>query len=447
MAGGTFDPMVKKVRPGTYINFYTENAESVGASERGITVIPLIDHNYGPAGEFIKLTNASPDAEIAKLGYSVYDSKLLLLREAFKCANTVYAYIINASTVKATATGGGIKATAKYAGSRGNSFKYSITANTVSGFDVCVYLDTDMVSEYKGIENPAALAKLDDPYVDFATVEGSSAFTETASTTLTGGVDVTATNAKYTDFLDGLESIYFNSFAFPVSGDNAESLKAAMKTKVVYLAESCGKRIHAAVPNYVCDCQYIINVTNGVILSDAEIDNVKVCAYVAGLYAGTSYTESNTYKEYEGAVEVLGKKTNEQAIAAINNGEFFFTLSEQGDVVVESDINSLTTFANGVDSSYSKNRVQRVFDTVNSLLQNNFPPNKYNNDETGWDIMEGIGAGILKSLENEGAIKNVDTDNDFLVDRSASAKDYTYFNVYIQPVDSAEKLYFKVKTN
>lgn len=447
MAGGTFDPMVKKVRPGTYINFYTENVESVGASERGITVIPLIDHDYGPSGEFIKLTNASPDTEMAKLGYSVYDTELLLLREAFKCANTVYAYVINGSTAKATATGGGIKVTAKYAGTRGNSFKYSIAANTVNGFDICVYLDTDIVSEYTGIENPAKLIEIEDPYVDFATVEGSSAFTETAATSLSGGADVKATNAKYTAFLDDLESIYFNSFAFPVSGNDADSLKAAMKTKVIYLVESCGKRIHAAVPDYACDCQYIINVTNGVKLSDTDIDNVKACAFVAALYAGTSYTESNTYTAYEGAVEVLNKKTNEQAIAAINNGEFFFTFSEQGSVVVESDINSLTTFANGVDSSYSKNRVQRVFDTVNSLLQNNFPPNKYDNDETGWDIMEGIGAGILKSLENEGAIKNVDTDSDFLVDRSASAKDYTYFNVYIQPVDSAEKLYFKVKTN
>ena len=29
MAGGTFDPMVKKVRPGTYINFFSENVENV----------------------------------------------------------------------------------------------------------------------------------------------------------------------------------------------------------------------------------------------------------------------------------------------------------------------------------------------------------------------------------------------------------------------------------
>lgn len=447
MAGGTFDPMVKKVRPGTYINFFSENVENVGAAERGVTVIPLINHNYGPAGEFIKLTNASPDAEYAKLGYSVYDSSLLLLREAFKCASTVYAYIINGSTAKAAATGGGIKVTAKYAGTRGNSFKYSIVANAVDGYDICVYLDTTLISEYKGISTPAKLAEINDDYVVFSTVDNVTAFSAVASTSLTGGADVSATSQKYTDFLDGLESIYFNSFAFPVSGADAASLKAAMKTKVIYLAENCGKRIHAAVPDYDSDCQYIINVTNGVKLEDVDVDQVKACAWVAALYAGSSYTESNTYKTYEGAIEVLGKKTNEQAIAALNNGEFFFTFSEQGEVVVESDINSLVTITSGIDSSYCKNRVQRVFDTVSSLLQNNFPPNKYDNNETGWDIMEGIGAGLLKSLEKEGAIKNVDTSKDFLVDRTASARDYTYFDVYIQPVDSAEKLYFKVKTN
>ena len=53
--------------------------------------------------------------------------------------------------------------------------------------------------------------------------------------------------------------------------------------------------------------------------------------------------------------------------------------------------------------------------------------------------MEGIGKTILKQYEEAGAIKNVDYDGDFLVDR-------TFFNVGLEPVDSAEKLYFTVST-
>ena len=53
---------------------------------------------------------------------------------------------------------------------------------------------------------------------------------------------------------------------------------------------------------------------------------------------------------------------------------------------------------------------------------------------------------ILKQFADAGAIKNVDYDNDFLVDREKSVGDETYFNVGLEAVDSAEKLYFTVAT-
>lgn len=52
MAGGTFDKQVGKDRPGTYINFQSGKHDTVGGSDRGIVIIPLKNHNYGPKGEF-----------------------------------------------------------------------------------------------------------------------------------------------------------------------------------------------------------------------------------------------------------------------------------------------------------------------------------------------------------------------------------------------------------
>ncbi|MCD8266688.1 MAG: hypothetical protein LUC33_05980, partial [Prevotellaceae bacterium] len=122
--------------------------------------------------------------------------------------------------------------------------------------------------------------------------------------------------------------------------------------------------------------------------------------------------------------------------------------NENREVAVEYDINSLTTFdsASGKDETYRKNRVIRVLDSFQSDVQLNFPPNKFANSETGWDVMEGIGNSILKLYEDAGAITDVDYDADFLVDREESSGDEVYFNVALQPVDSAEKLYFTVKT-
>ena len=55
-------------------------------------------------------------------------------------------------------------------------------------------------------------------------------------------------------------------------------------------------------------------------------------------------------------------------------------------------------------------------------------------------------AGYSDNDGGDGAIKNVDLDNDFVVDTTRSAGDATYFDVALQPVDSAEKLYYSIST-
>lgn len=441
MAGGTFDKSVGKVRPGTYINFEASNQSTLGSSDRGTVLIPLINHSYGPEKEFITISNESVDSAIDKLGYSVYDDdpSMLLIREAFKNASTVIVYIAKAGT-KAAGTGGGLSATAKYGGSRGNALSYSVVANPVAGFDVSVYLDGSTVEAFEGVTDVSALA--DSKYITFTDSEGTS-LEAAAGVSLTGGTDGTAANSDIAAFLDNIESVNFNTLAFPVT---EESLLAACVTKIKYLRENVGRGVKAVVPDYKADYEGIINVTNSVVINGVTLSNAQATAWVAGADASATNVQSNTYKIYVGAESVAGAKTHEQAVAAIQNGEFFFSYSENGDVIVEYDINSLTSFTDRKDKSYSKNRVLRVFDSFAESIRLNFPPNKYSNNENGWDIMDGMGRSILKQFFDAGAIRNVDYDSDFAVVRGESKGDSTYFNVGLQPVDSAEKLYFTVKT-
>ena len=441
MAGGTFDKSVGKVRPGTYINFEASNQSTLGSSDRGTVLIPLINHSYGPEKEFITISNESVDSAIDKLGYSVYDDdpSMLLIREAFKNASTVIVYIAKAGT-KATGTGGGLSAQAKYGGSRGNALSYSVAANPVAGFDVSVYLDGSTVEAFEGVTNVSAL--VDSKYITFTASEGTS-LEAVAGVSLTGGTDGTAANSDIAAFLDDMESVNFNTLAFPIT---EESLLAACVTKIKYLRENVGRGVKAVVPDYKADYEGIINVTNSVIINGVTLSNAQATAWVAGADASASNVQSNTHKIYVGAESVANAKTHEQAVAAIQNGEFFFSYSENGDVIVEYDINSLTSFTDRKDKSYSKNRVLRVFDSFAESIRLNFPPNKYSNNENGWDIMDGMGRSILKQFFDAGAIRNVDYDSDFAVVRGESKGDSTYFNVGIQPVDSAEKLYFTVKT-
>ncbi len=113
---------------------------------------------------------------------------------------------------------------------------------------------------------------------------------------------------------------------------------------------------------------------------------------------------------------------------------------------LEYDINSLVTFDKPRDKTYRKNRVLRVYDTFGEAVMLNFPPNKYDNNADGWDVMDGMGRALLKQFSDAGAIKNASYDDDFRVNREESGDDETYFDVALQPTDSAEKLYFTIKT-
>ena len=118
MAGGKYDKLAGKTRPGTYINFESDRNDTVGNSERGIVLLPLIGYDFGPAKTPITLTAAAPDAYSVELGRSVYDAtndKMRLIREAFKKAAKVIVYITESGTA-ATGAAASLTVTAKYGG-------------------------------------------------------------------------------------------------------------------------------------------------------------------------------------------------------------------------------------------------------------------------------------------------------------------------------------------
>lgn len=451
MAGGNFSKLSGKTRPGTYINFESSKQDGVPINARGVVLLPLINHGYGPEGEFIPITCASPDAMRHKLGYSVYDNNaaMLLIREALKNASTVKVYIPKQGAA-AKGVAGTLTGMAQYGGIRGNDLKFSVVANPDGGFDLTKFIGSEELETIVGVSTVEELVAVDSG--EWITFSGTGDLTASAGVSLTGGVSGVATTADITTFFDQSESEPWNTMAFPIaatseSGDTTPALHEALKSKMNYLRDGAGKYRNAVVANYAADYEGIINVTNGVFLADGtEITAAQAVAWVAGATAAASNATSLTYVEYSGATSVNGAKDNAAAIAAINAGEFFFSVSEAGKVVVEYDINSLTTFTTKKTKDYRKSRVIRVYDTFGEWCVLNFPPNKFDNNPDGWDSMEGIGRSGLAQFEEAHAIKNVNLESDFTIDRERSTGDETYFNVALQATDGSEKAYFTIKT-
>ena len=443
MAGGIFNLAQKKIRPGTYANVVNGRQPAAEAATTGIGCIPLIGYDWGPRGQFFQLSAASPDAEQAKLGRSVYsdNSHMRMLALMLMGAATLYVYIPDAGT-KATKTQtngeGNLVVTAKYKGTLGNGITLVSVANPTAGFDVSVVLDGQEVERFEGVTD---FANIVSDYVDISGTETTAvAF---AGLTLTGGTNTASgetVNAGVAAFLDASEKVHFNCMCFP----SAEtSLQTALRTKIKYIRETIGWKCQAVAPNFAADYEGIINLTNSFRYDDTDLTTAEACAWLAGVTAGADFTTSNTYVAVVGAEAVVGEKTHEASEAAIKAGQAFFTVDDDGSVILETDINSLVTHGTKPADAH-KNRPLRVYDQFCNDCLVTFKPNKFSGDETGYQIIEGMGRAMLMAYQAAGAIQNVDAEADFVVDRGQSIGDYVVINVGLQSVDSIEKYYITV---
>lgn len=456
MAGsGTFIPGKPKVRPGVYFNFKSRKNVEISKDD-GITVIPFIGHSYGPIKTYIDVTADNINSISEALGFDIADDNdnMLLIREAFKACSHVKVYIVGSEGTKATGSGGGVTATAKYAGACGNEIRFAVAKNVVTEkYDVSVYYRNELKYEYTDCAKISDIAKIDCPFVEFAVTEGSAdaAPTEIAGVTLTKGADCKTSNGDFTAFLDSLDNTQFDSVCLPLNpeSDSFDKLSAAFISKIKYIRENVGKTIIGAMP-FVSDTNYIgiIGVGNAPIVDGKQLTIGQATAFTAALSAASDELTSNTNRVYPGATgfdndNLLSHETVEEGI---KEGAFLFTLSEDGEVVVEYDINTLIHPSETQDDSYKKNRVIRTFDAITDRIKADIRIANIDGTEEGYDMVDGLGASILADFSRRGAIKNVE-DGDFLVDRTASSGDSAVINLGVQPVDSIDKFYYNVSTN
>lgn len=429
---GTFTAL-NKVRPGVYTNIVGEPTTISAVGERGIAALPLI-LSWGDEKTIIEIESLSDFKD--KLGYTVSDSELLLVREAFKRALKVLVYRVNTG-VDATVTTGNLTATAKYSGTRGNDITIVITQNVdETTFDVQTLVDG--IVEDEQLQKATVEDLEDNAWVLFT---GTGALALTAGSNLTGGTDGTASASDYTDFLDALVLVDFNTVGYP--GTDA-GIKTAFDIFINDLRENQGVRAQCVLTDYDGDYEGIINVTNGVVLDDSTLISAdQAVAWVTGATSAANVNESLTYQAYDGAVDANPRRTNSDTITRLQNGEFMFT-AKNGKAIVEQDINSLVTIPSDKNIAFKKNRVIRVLDGLyndtSNLIDENFI-GKVSNNEAGQDRLKTSIIALYNEYLALEAIKNFDASTDIVINAGLSVGDTVVIDEYATPVDSIEKVY------
>lgn len=249
-----------------------------------------------------------------------------------------------------------------------------------------------------------------------------------------------------TNALSILRTVQFNVLAYPYDGEGFDANKLTIANWIESMRGDEGKKIQGIFANYAADSEAVINVIQGVILSEGTtLTASQAVAWVAGITAGASINKSNTGRKYAGAIDIVPRMTKSEMEAAITTGKFIFKVDSAQNVTAVYDINSLTAEAVDKGKVFKKNRVIRTLDGINNDIVEIFESNyigKINNNADGRSLLRATLIEYFNELQRLNAIQNF-TAEDVTVSAGADS-DAVIIDCYIQPVDSVEKIYITV---
>lgn len=449
MAGGTWVSQ-NKVRPGIYINFKSAARPAATQGARGTVAIAKA-LSWGPVGQ-VTAVNAGDDLRPVT-GYAATETPSVFLREMFKGTNvtsgpvTVLLYRLPAngeapaSAVVGGAEGGaGITVTAKYPGVRGNDISVTVTAGVDEPdvFTVTTLLG-GTIMDTQQIKSAAELTA--NPWVTFS---GAGPLTATAGVTLAGGADGTVQPSAYADALTALERWSFDILAY--DGTDA-TVQEAMTAFVKRMADQEGKYFQLVTSGAKsADSAFVISTNNGVVLSDGtRLAANEVVWWLAGAEAGAQYYQSLSAAAYPGAADVAQPQSGSEIDAAILSGDVVLT-QEFGQVRIETDINTLTTYTPDFGEVFHKNTTMRVCSALANDIYRAFSLNfrgKVKNNGTGRATLKGDILDRLLTMYNKEALRERPTGDDVTVEQGSSP-DSVVITVAIAIGDMVEKVYLTI---
>ena len=447
MAQGSFTDF-DKIRPGAYVRFMATrtDADMLGANGIVATVLPLA---WGD--DIVRLTadDVRGGRTLELTGYAMGAPELVSVQKALENAREVVIVRGDSGSTKATAAVSAVlTATAKYGGVLGNGITITIEPFGDS-FVVITALNGTEVARSVG---STAEEIEDNMYVDFT---GTGGLSEQVATALEGG-----SNGMVGGWSEDVEEV-ISSLNYDVVVMTNPSTLVDFE-KFLKREHDAGRyRTGVAVGTYSSDsddgnfeglvkideAQYpaLARYPNG---TEHSLTAGEVAHWVAGLYAGTSINRGNTYAAVPHVVELKKAYNDEETVARLNKGFFLLTYRRDGAVVVEQDINSLHIFSSMRTRAYSKNRTMRTLVYIQEYIADLFETGyigKVNANEHGRSALSGDIVAFMMRLSDEGAIRNFNISEDISI-RMGAEPDTIIVDLFVQPMDSLEKLYLTINT-
>lgn len=292
LGGGIFTSQ-NKILPGSYMNFASTTKSTSGMSKRGIAALPC-ELKWGPVGEVFKASKEDfmgelEESTFEKYGFAVNSDELKGFRDIFKKSKTALLYRLGSGGTKAEND----FAQAACEGERGNGIVTVIApgeeyTDEKPVYEVSTHLDgieveTQIVTKAKELKGNGLVNFKPDAVLEL-----------TSGTPLTGGTDVTVSNADHQKALDKLEKYSFNAIGCMSKDSTVKALYAAFAKR---MRDEVGMKTQAVIHKYTdADSEAVVSVENN---TDPDL-----IYWATGAIAGCNYNESLTNATYDGEFEI-----------------------------------------------------------------------------------------------------------------------------------------------
>lgn len=446
MAGGTWLSQ-NKIRPGAYINFKSVPSPLLVVGDRGIATIAM-PLSWGANDKLIEVLSTDLlDGTSRKLvGFTAFDTaESKLLRLILQSCYKVLVFRQNVSGVKATASATAFTVTAKYFGTLGNKLTIQVAQNDSTGkYVATTFLNGLAVDQQENLTSATQLVSND--FVDF-TPTSSPTLTEIAGLPLTSGTDGTVSAASaYPTYFNLAKTARWQCMAVC---DNHSVVNPLVTTFVRTLREDEGRKVQVATYNYSnADYEGVISYSQGYKTPLEDISAEEFPAVMAGFTAGANIVTSNTNRIIPDAISIINPLTDSEIKQALKSGQGCLSTRQDGTIKIEQDINTFTSFTQGKNYTFSKNRAIRVMDEIAITMLDTWEKSYagyVTNGSLERDVFKGDLVNYIQELQRIRAVDNLyDPDENIEVARGTNidAVLATIFNLPI--LDSMEKLYMDV---
>lgn len=460
MIGTLFRLGEQKVRPGVYVRWYDDGDLTTVTGSIGIAAA-IIQSNWGPLGQVIKIENAEDVHKKIGTGYGSD-----VVSEIFHGG----AYTVSVVRVglggehgevilKDTEGVDAVKIQTKYPSSR----QFTVTVRdslNENDREFIVFENNRQIEKLifnkngNQSENLTSVINESSNIFQASSIEGGgNTLASIINEKVTGGSDPQVTAQDYIDAFGIIEKEFFDGITVDTEDP---AIHASLQTFVNRKLQEgfrfigvVGEKISVPFATRKNNARAfnsfsMVYVGNGYSIGERNLDGALAAGRVLGMMVSSSYKTSLTKKPVQSSTGVYGELTAEEYNEAVKNGMLVFSLNSDGLAQIDYGINTLVSPTGDEDEGWKKIRrvrtrfelIDRIAFTLDKAIGNG---DGIPNSNDGRQFVITVANGIINDMIREGGLEN----GELIIDESNPPKgDSAWFKFQdLVDLDGIEKLY------